>query len=386
MARKKSTKETALVQLYERRLSNGGIRFYLHYTIDGEQKRELIKSIPIVFKSDRQAYEESQAVAKSIVAQRIKEIRNGELGLSNRYSNLLLSDWMYYVADKAEQRQNNVANRHTWAKTILLTNDLLKEYAGEQTKLLSVDRKFVEGFLNYLRNGYVIGRGVQNTGKNLAASTAQKRYQCLHFAFEVARKEGIININPCDQIDSKDKISVPESKRAFLTIEELRRMIDTPTESEKTRQIYLFMCFCGLRISDVKQLRWEHIQQEGGQWAIVKTQQKTQETAYIQLSQRAMEYLPERGGKRPSDLVFDDIPTEPAMNRALKTWAKKAGIEKTITLHTARHTFATTLLKKDVDLYTVSKLLGHKTIAPTQIYAKIVDKKKIDAVNTLNDI
>lgn len=80
------------------------------------------------------------------------------------------------------------------------------------------------------------------------------------------------------------------------------------------------------------------------------------------------------------------MPTEPAMNRALKTWVKRAGIEKNITLHTARHTFATSLLTKGADLYTVSKLLGHSEVATTQIYAKIIDEKKVEAVNLLNNI
>ena len=78
--------------------------------------------------------------------------------------------------------------------------------------------------------------------------------------------------------------------------------------------------------------------------------------------------------------------TEPAMNRALKAWAKRAGIDKDITLHTARHTYATTLLTKGADLYTVSKLLGHSEVATTQIYAKIVDSKKVEAVNLLNNL
>ena len=74
------------------------------------------------------------------------------------------------------------------------------------------------------------------------------------------------------------------------------------------------------------------------------------------------------------------------MNRTLKSWAKRAGITKAVTLHTARHTYATMLLTKGADLYTVSKLLGHSEVATTQIYAKIVDSKKAEAVNLLNNL
>jgi len=96
--------------------------------------------------------------------------------------------------------------------------------------------------------------------------------------------------------------------------------------------------------------------------------------------------MPLRGDATATDLVFASLPTEPAMNRTLKAWAERAGIEKNLTLHTARHTYATTLLTKGADLYTVSKLLGHSEVATTQIYAKIVDKKKVDAVNLLDNL
>ena len=161
---------------------------------------------------------------------------------------------------------------------------------------------------------------------------------------------------------------------------------DTPTAGEETKRVYLFMCYCGLRISDVKALRWADINQQGKQWAITIRQQKTQTPVYLPLSDKAREFLPQQGESSASEFVFAHLPTEPAMNRTLKLWAKRAGIEKNLTLHTARHTFATTLLTKGADLYTVSKLLGHSEVATTQIYAKIVDKKKVDAVNLLNEL
>ena len=84
------------------------------------------------------------------------------------------------------------------------------------------------------------------------------------------------------------------------------------------------------------------------------------------------------------EVVFYDLPKYlSVINSGLKRWAKAAEIDKNISFHTARHTFATMLLTLDVDLYTVSKLLGHKDIKTTQIYAKIIDKKKQDAVNKI---
>jgi len=80
--------------------------------------------------------------------------------------------------------------------------------------------------------------------------------------------------------------------------------------------------------------------------------------------------------------VFN-VPSHSQLCKVLKQWCKDAGIDKRVSFHTARHTFATLALTQGVDLYTVSKLLGHKTIQATQIYAKIVDEKKKAAMEAL---
>ena len=78
-----------------------------------------------------------------------------------------------------------------------------------------------------------------------------------------------------------------------------------------------------------------------------------------------------------------NIRSETHLSKVLKLWCKDAGINKRVTFHTSRHTFATLALTQGTDLYTVSKLLGHKTIQATQIYAKIVDEKKKAAMESL---
>lgn len=112
---------------------------------------------------------------------------------------------------------------------------------------------------------------------------------------------------------------------------------------------------------------------------------KTKDPIYLPLSQQAMKWLPERGDAKDEDKVFD-LPSESRICIILDKWAKAAGITKHVTYHVSRHSFATMMLTLDVDIYTTSKLLGHKNIATTQIYAKIIDQKKDEAVNRVNDI
>lgn len=86
------------------------------------------------------------------------------------------------------------------------------------------------------------------------------------------------------------------------------------------------------------------------------------------------------------ELVFDKFPATTYTNTAVRDWTARAGIRKHITFHSARHTFATMMLTLGTDLYTVSKLLGHKDIKTTEIYAKIVDKGKQEAVARIPSI
>lgn len=94
----------------------------------------------------------------------------------------------------------------------------------------------------------------------------------------------------------------------------------------------------------------------------------------------AKEWMPER---MDSPLVFAGAEKYYTVARIISRWAKKAGINKHVTFHVSRHTFATLELTYGADLYTVSKLLGHTKIETTQIYAKIVDEKKVKAVNLI---
>ena len=107
---------------------------------------------------------------------------------------------------------------------------------------------------------------------------------------------------------------------------------------------------------------------------------KTNNPVYIPLSSQAVKWLPERKDCASEDLVFGGLPNASNLCVNLKNWADKAGIKKNVTFHTARHSCAVLLLTLGADIYTVSKILGHRSVRATQVYAKIVDKKKDDAI------
>ena len=113
--------------------------------------------------------------------------------------------------------------------------------------------------------------------------------------------------------------------------------------------------------------------------------QKTKEPLYLPISDEALKWLPQQNEVKGDDLIFP-LTHEGTINKTLQKWAKDAGVTKHISFHVARHTHATMMLTLGADLYTVSKLLGHKNIATTQIYAKIVDKKKEEAISLIPNL
>ncbi len=133
-------------------------------------------------------------------------------------------------------------------------------------------------------------------------------------------------------------------------------------------------------------MKWDDMTLDGEQWRVAVTMQKTTTPIYLPLSKQAVTWLPERNGAGGSELVFAKLPDNKDTNYYLKQWVKDAGISKPVSFHCSRHTFATLMLTLGADLYTTSKLLGHRNVRTTQIYAKIINKKKDEAVSLIDKV
>ena len=155
-------------------------------------------------------------------------------------------------------------------------------------------------------------------------------------------------------------------------------LIDTPCASEDVKKAFLFSCFCGLRISDVRALLWKDVIYENDKIHLELRQKKTEALLYLPLNKQAQCYLPANRGN-VEECVFS-LPSQSTISKILDRWAKDAGISKKVCYHMSRHTFATMELTMGADLYTTSLLMGHSNVQITQIYAKIIDVKKEQAV------
>lgn len=210
-------------------------------------------------------------------------------------------------------------------------------------------------------------------GNNL--NTTHKNLKVMKVFVNYAMKRDLLKKNPFDNV----RIRKGKPTLVYLAKEErdlMMQMFDGRYTSEKYRRVlhyFLFACFTGLRISDIKLLRWENIADHTIYITPFKTRRVNQETVIIPLGAKAM-WLLERVEKRPRCPYVFDIISEQKTNQYLKEIADMVGIKKNLHFHVARHTFATLFLEATNDLATLQKLLGHSNIQQTMVYAHVSDQ------------
>jgi len=377
MARKTSAKNTKeSVRLREKELAKGVRSLYLDIYVNGKRSYEFLKLylIPETSPQAKVQNENTMRAANTIKLNRILEITNNKAGLKNTSirAKMLLKDWMETF--RQAQEQKGVKDQ----KVIHNTVHALTAY-NINVAMRDVNRDYIIGLTNFLRNDYRSPRG-----KKLKDYSVINYLGCLRNALNMAVREDVIADNPIMKLSAQDKVKAPESQREFLTIEEVQRLEATDSPYPHIKQAFLFACYTGLRCSDVRSITWGKIVKDGEKYRLHTVMFKTKRPFYIPLSKKAMQWMPERGDKTDDELIFENIPVQVNTKLYLQPWLDKAGITKPITFHCSRHTFGTMMLTLGADIYTTSKLMGHTKVEVTQIYAKIINKKKDDAVSLID--
>lgn len=340
------------VKLREKPLKNGGSSLYLDIYYNQRRTYEFLNLYLENTDRNKQTDRETLALAEQIRSKRQIEIQSGAYGVvpvHRRKENFVA----FFEAIVSGKKSTN----HGWMHT--LTH--LKRFTKGVLPFSAVTETWCGAFRDYLL-------------ENVSENTAFLYFSKLKAALHKAVREKILTVNPAINVEG---IKFRQSLRTYLSLDDLKRLADTPCHNPEIKRAFLFSCFCGLRLSDVQALKWKQITDD---WKVEIIQQKTQETLYVPLSAQAQELLGER--RQPNQYAFS-LPTRNAIGVALVKWSRDAGIQKHLSFHISRHTYATLLLTQGADLYTVSKLLGHKDIRTTEIYAKIVDEKKRNAVDLL---
>lgn len=228
-----------------------------------------------------------------------------------------------------------------------------------------------------------INESFWNRFKRYLVETAEHKQITVHTVLGIiktvlnrAERERIVYKNPLKDIREKK----PKSTRTYLTWGELQKLSDTPCSIPAVKNAFFFSCYTGLRLSDDEQLKKKYFNFADFK-IIIPGMEKTDDPVIIDFNENALKYV-DLENKKPTDFVFD-LPARSIMHPVIKQWAAAAGIEKNISFHTARHTFATGILTYGGDLATAQALLGHASPNETVIYAKIIDEKRKRAIGNL---
>jgi integrase len=388
-SKKKQPKAKEPVKIRFKKLANGNQSIYLARWNGDKWDYEFLKELYIIPEktpADKDKNTETLRLANAVKAQKIVELQNTAHGfsMSAGRSKVNFLDYIQSIADKKRDNATKKGRdkRSSGYDQYRALYSHIQQYSGIKTTFKQVDKKYCEGFIEYLKTA----KSGNNKSISLNENTQFGLLRMLGYVLNYAVSDEVTNINPLKQIKTENKPKKHAANVCFLTVEELQALTAAPT-LPNIKSTFLFSCYSGLRFSDVKGLTWGKLQKDNeGKTYINFTQKKTQKQEYLPLAQKAIQFLPLRpAGVADTDLIFS-IPSNGYVNAFLKQWAIAAGIKKHLTFHVARHTNATLLLSLDVPIETVSKMLGHSDIQTTQIYAKVINKSMQAAADKLDSI
>ena len=370
------------IKIRFKKLANGNMSLYLDIYQNGKRQYEFLKLylIPEETEADRRANEKTLQLAQTIQAQRVVQFNTDAHGISNKRerSKILLRDYITSLA---------LSKTGTTKDAFLTVAYHLERFDPSDRQIGKADKEYILDFIDYLKTAQ-IAHTERNKGKILSKTTQAYYFKCLKMALNEAVTDDIISINPILQIKKSYRPEAKKSaKREFLTSAELQKFAETQHPNDLVKRAFMIGCLTGLRHCDIKQLKWANVGvTRKGIKCISIIQQKTDEAVDIPINHNILKWLPERGEAKKEDLVFKGLLSLGRTNEILPKWALMAGINKHLTFHISRHTFAVTAIQNGIDLYTVSKLLGHQSITVTQIYTEVLDSTKQAAMNILDSI
>ncbi len=317
--------------------------------------------------TDKQYNKETFALAEAIKAKRQLAIQKGNYGfLSDEKRN---ADFVAYFESLANKRKGS--NSDNWFSALHYLKDFTE---GSLIKFKDVNETFCNDFKEYLQTA----PSRKSKKATLSQNSTVSYFNKVKATLNQAHKDGHLETDLNKRIDG---IKQAETERGYLTLDELQVLVNTPCTAPILKQAALFSALTGLRFSDIKKLLWSEVQyseQEG--FYIRFRQKKTKGTETLPISEQAFDLLGER--REATELVFVDLAYS-FTQTDLPKWLRAAGVIKNITFHCFRHTYATLQISLGTDLYTVSKMLGHREIKTTQVYAKIINKQKREAANKI---
>jgi len=365
---KRGTKKNN-VTLREKLLANKNISLYLDIYRDGKRSYEFLKlyinsnpRTPL----ERESNKQNRELAEIIRTKRESELNHSAFGeIAPENKKIRFTDY-----------SQSYTNQYTKKDVRMITGAIqrFKDYYAEKypklkisaLKLSEIDKQMIVGYVEYLEN-HSKGEGAQSYFKRFK--------KVLNNAVDT----GLIAKNPANGLKCD---TVEGLRKDILSNEEISILAKTPCQNTNIKRAFILSCCTGLRFCDVKELKYSDIDFAANKLKI--DQQKTGKPVIIDLNNSALKMIGEPG--EPKTLVFE-LPTFEGCVKTVQAWVTRAKIEKHITWHCARHSFAVNLLTSPQrpDIKTVSSTLGHTSLKHTEKYTRVVDELKKKAVNALPD-
>lgn len=276
-----------------------------------------------------------------------------------------------------------IYKRHPNSSDAIIVNwcrvgELLRIYSeGKPLPFKNISVRVLEDIKMFLLRAPLGGRKKGTISRN----TASTYFSIVKAGLKQAFIDEFLTVDMSAKVKG---IPTEDKVRATLSLEEVKRLAETPCENEVLRRASFFSILTGLRHIDISKLKWKYFSQtSNGGWRIDLSQIKTKKDAYLPISDQALSLC----GEHPEDeelLVFAGLQKASWISKPLRRWVEAAGIKKHITFHCFRHSYATLQLELGTDIYTIKSMLGHTNVKTTQIYTHIVDSAKVKAANTIH--
>jgi integrase len=322
---------------------------------------------------DKKQDKETETLAENIRSQRQVEISKESFGFLIKET----TQESFFEFFKSFVEQRKIENHSLRVNYKNMFNHF-EQFCKGKCSFGEVTKERIEKFRSYLKTAKSHNMKVER--KRIISNSTSAHYFTLFKAvvIEAYKKKKILD-NPCRDVAG---IKVNTIHRQYLTLDELKSLVITDCYMPELKRASLFSALTGLRYSDIHKLTWKEVVNVEGEGHYVRfTQKKTKEAEMMPIGEQAVKFLGERGGN--SEKVFKTLHYTSFLNEKLQDWVTKAGIDKHITFHCFRHTYAILQLAGGTDIYTVSNMLGHTDLKTTKIYAKILNPEKRKAADRI---
>lgn len=339
-----------------------------------ENKKTILKKDIYYFSKNQElenyVHRANEILHKANLNLKILTVNEFENAFKNNFSNVQLFN---EFALKEKEYLKNELSKSTIKDNYVKQISKINRYNSKLT-LCEINLQFIRNYHSYMLNEL-----------NNKESTAFSSHRWLKAMINRAIKLNLLDVNPYKDFPIKHC----EGHREFLTIDELNKIQSIYNEKtlkankQNVLKYFLFSCYTGLRYTDMYNLCFKNIVElDNGIKAVAITLHKTKVYVEIPLNEKALNLI---STGLENEKVFKVLTNQPT-NRYTKEIMKIAGIDRNITFHSARHTFASIGLSLGIPITTIQNILGHKDLKHTQIYAKVQNDLKIDALKLFDKI